>query len=71
MLKALELVLAERFLSTTRFRSARNLFYTEVYDSLLQNDKQLVKTVKELQMINEGGILTRVFLRECQILGTA
>ncbi len=68
LMQAVELVLADRFFENVRFRTARGLYYSEFLDPVVKGNKSVSQAVEQINSINERGLFTRVFLRECQVL---
>lgn len=68
IMRAIQLVLTERFLQNSQFRSSEALFRAEHYDPALYSDKSLAKATNALERLDQRGLFTRVFLRECSDL---
>lgn len=66
--KALELVVAERVIASSRFRSALPLFRTSQYDPVVAVDKSVAGAAESAEALDHQGLLTRVFLSECLAL---
>jgi transcription antitermination factor NusA-like protein len=68
VMRAARLVLTERFVQRSTFRSAQSVFRSEYYDPTLAEDSSMRGPVKTFELLSHQGLLTRVFLRECSLL---
>ncbi|MCJ7584317.1 MAG: hypothetical protein MUO30_06055 [Anaerolineales bacterium] len=68
--ESIKLILIERILSITRYRSAMVVFRSDRYNPTLLNNKSIAQATRQLEYLDNQGLFTRVFLRECNELAS-
>jgi transcription antitermination factor NusA-like protein len=66
--ESIKLVLLEKILSFSRYRSAMILFRSDQYNPIVKNNKSIAQVLGQLEYLDNQGLFTRIFLRECNEL---
>jgi hypothetical protein len=59
----IKLVLAEKFLTNSNFRSAMVSFRKDIYNPTISNDRSIASATNQLENLDYQGLFTRIFLR--------
>lgn len=70
-MRAIELKLADRFVSNTRFRGASGYFRRLELDPVLERHSDTARIFDQLEIVDESGLFTRIFLNQCLSLTTS